>query len=205
LNLLNLVNQFPLSDRGHKWWSSAPSVIFLAYLVNNESFEKNLALKKYNVKKIIYSFLLISVCFSSLEGSFFQKIARNKISGYQFANFNGIYYPEVDKESVQNLLLSIEILTRLEEMNISILYKCEDGLYYFRQGELSVHARAALTKNVELPSSSVNSVIFVCNSTRERNLDLSNYNVFTIGRNVPDLFLLDRNSTLNAIVKSIIN
>jgi hypothetical protein len=205
LNLMNLVNQFPLSDRGHKWWSSAPSVIFLAYLINNESFEKNLALKKYNVKKIVYSFLVISVCFSSLEGSFFQKIARNKISGYQFANFNGINYPEEDKESVQNLLLSIEVLTHLEEMNVSIFYKCEDGLYYFRQNKLSVDARSALAKNIDIPSSRANSVIFVCNSTRDRSFDFGNYNVFTIGRNFPDLFLVDKNSTLNAIVKDLIN
>jgi hypothetical protein len=205
LNILNLVNQFPLSDRGHKWWSSAPSVIFLAYLINNESFEKNLALKKYNVKKFIYSFLFISVCLSSLEGSFFQKIERNKISGYQFANFNGIYYPKEDKELVQNLLLSIEVLTRLEQMKVPVFYKCEDGLYYFRKNRLSEDARAALTKNVDIPSSRVNSVIFVCNSSRDAALDLGNFNVFTIGKNFPDVFLVDRNSSLNTIVKNLIN
>lgn len=204
-NLLNLVNQFPLSDRGHKWWSSAVSVIFLAYILNIDFFERNSVLRIYNVKKFMYGFLLITVCLSSLEGLFFQKIQKTQISGYQFANFNGISYPKEDLELVENLLKSIEVLTRLEQMNVSIFYKCEDGLYYFRQDRLSVDARAALTKNVDVRTSDVNSVVFVCNATRHTDLDLNNFSIFSIGNKYPDLFLVEKASPLNGILKKLLN
>jgi hypothetical protein len=51
LVIVNILNQFPLSDRGHKWWSAAPSVILLAYLSHVTLENKKLGINRFNFKK----------------------------------------------------------------------------------------------------------------------------------------------------------
>jgi hypothetical protein len=206
LVIVNILNQFPLSDRGHKWWSAAPSVILLAYLSHINLRNKN-GKDKLNLRRIFSALLIASISLSMVEGRVFQEIDRKKIENYKFAEFNGIDYPEIDTELVQNLLKSVEILSQLEAKRIDVSYVCDDGLYYMRSGAVSPLAYSGLAKNTEFMIPEIDSIAFICHSKRRihSNLNnLNNLNIYTIGRENTDLFIVDEKSELNLVLKNLI-
>ncbi len=207
LVLASILNQFPLSDRGHKWWSAAPSVILLAHLsckkFDNKKFDTNL----FNRSAFIYGLLIISISFSMIEGRVFQQIDRTEIQNYKFASFNGINYPDSDAELVQNLLKSVEILARLEANKVSVSYLCEDGLYYARSGGFSPAAVSGLAQNTKSTIPTTDSIVFICNATRKKHSNLmsvNDFNVYIIGLEKKDLFIATKESKLNSVLKNLI-
>jgi hypothetical protein len=160
-----------------------------------------------NLRPILSALLITSISLSIVEGRVFQEIDRKKIENYKFAEFNGIDYPEIDTELVQNLLKSVEILAQLEAKKIAVTYVCDDGLYYMRSSAVSPLAYSGLAKNTEFMNPEIDSVAFICHSKRRihPNLnDLGNLNVYTIGRENTDLFIVDKKSELNLVLKNLI-
>jgi hypothetical protein len=204
LNLLNLLNQFPLSDRGHKWWSSADSVLFLAYFIQGKIAHDFSKKSNFNFKYFTIFLLIVTVIFSFAEGVAFQRIERVQIQNQQFTKFNGIYFPKEDSELVDNFFKTSQILTNLESKHVEIFYKCGDGLYYIRQHLFANGAQVGLSKDVQIKLTNPNEVIFICNSAIDSNMNLSNFNSYSIGKNFPNLFLVQKNSPLTEVVKKII-
>ncbi len=205
--IANFFNQFPLSDRGHKWWSAAPSVIFLAYMSHQKLSTKSIKVNKLNIKKFTRSLIIMTVVLSIIEGRAFQQIARTKIQNFQILNFNGMVYPSIDAELVSNLIKSIEILEQLEINKVKISYVCEDGLYYVRSKGTSASAVKGLGKNTEITTPQKDSIIFICHSSRRNYLNSirSNIvNVYTIGQTVTDLFIVNKNSDINLTIENLI-
>jgi hypothetical protein len=205
--IVNVLNQFPLSDRGHKWWSAAPSLILLAHLVNKKFDNKKFHINFFNFRSFVYGVLILTISLSMVEGRVFQQIDRTEIRNYDFASFNGMTYPRVDSELVKNLLKSVEILSQLEARGTVVSYICDDGLYYMRSGEVSPAALSGLTKNTEFVMPKIDSIVFICHSSRRDHLsrvNANNLNIYTIGSDNTDLFIVNKDSKLNSVLRNLI-
>ncbi len=206
LVLLNVINQFPLSDRGHKWWASAPSVLLLASLLTAKSNAKLNYWNKLDWASSLKLLAIFSILFSTLEGRIFQQINRIEIANYKYANFNGLQYPLKDSESVNNLLSSVKILTELENRGITINYLCEDGLYHIRDKGYTEESLKSLNKDIDNFPSVVTGVVFYCNAGIYQLPSLLNFNIYTIGKNKTDLFIAPKNNVLvNSILLRLLN
>jgi len=207
LVIVNVLNQFPLSDRGHKWWSAAPSLILLAHLANKKFDTKKFHINFFNFRSFVYGVLILTISLSMVEGRVFQQIDRTEIRNYDFASFNGMTYPRVDSELVKNLLKSVEILSQLEARGTVVSYICDDGLYYMRSGGVSPVALSGLTKNTEFVMPKIDSIVFICHSSRRDHLsrvNANNLNIYTIGSDDTDLFILNKDSKLNSVLRNLI-
>ena len=207
LVIVNVLNQFPLSDRGHKWWSAAPSLILLAHLANKKFYNKKFHINVFNFRSFVYGVSILTISLSMIEGRVFQQIERTEIRNYSFASFNGITYPPDDSELVKNLLKSVGILSQLEARGTVVSYICDDGLYYMRSGGVSPVALSGLTKNTEFVMPKNDSIVFICHSSRRDNLSQVNaddLNIYTIGSDSTDLFIVSKDSKLNSLLKNLV-
>lgn len=207
LVIVNILNQFPLSDRGHKWWSAAPSLILLAHLANKKFDNKKFHINVFNFRSFVYGISILTISLSMIEGRVFQQIDRTEIRNYSFASFNGITYPPDDSELVKNLLKSVGILSQLEAKGTVVSYICDDGLYYMRSGGVSPVALSGLTKNIEFVMPKNDSIVFICHSSRRDNLSEANVddlNIYTIGSNNTDLFIVNKDSKFNSLLKNLV-
>jgi hypothetical protein len=196
LVLVNLINQFPLSDRGHKWWACAPSVLLLAKFFHIKPKVTLNYFNKIDWKSSVHILAIVTITFSIVEARIFQQIDRIEITDYEYANFNGLQYPSKDSESVNNLLSSVRILTGLENRGVDIKYMCEDGLYHIRKEKYSKESLLSLNKNIDKFPYLVNGVVFYCNSGIYNIPILRDFNVYSIGNNKTDLFIAPKNDAL---------
>ena len=204
--IVNVLNQFPLSDRGHKWWSAAPSLILLAYLANKRFDDKKFNINVFNFRSFVYLVSILTISLSMVEGRVFQQISRTEIRNYDFASFNGITYPQGDSELVKNLLKSVEILSQLEARGIVVSYICDDGLYYMRSGDVSPAAISGLTKNREFVMPKIDSIVFICHNSKRDHISRVNtndLNIYTIGTDSTDSFIVNKDSKLNTVLKNL--
>ena len=181
--LVDLIYQYPLPDLGHRWWSSAISVIFISWLIDcTQESDSMLITKKL---KSYYSSLAILTLILSGINAFYFVVQKTYTINSESKIFNGIKYPESNQNRISNLQKSSNILTYLNKHKVSINYFCRDGLYYINQGHLNTNTFNALNF---LESAGVEKVYksayvnFYCNYDLSRITNISSNNSIVLGK-----------------------
>jgi len=201
--LFSIVYQFPLADNGHKWWSTAVSVIFLALLTEDKRYftvGKNFMI---SLKRTFTVISIVSILLSMVGGLYFLQAKKLYIKDTVVNQFNGIDYPPRDSEIISNLLTSLKVLTNLEKSQITINYVCAEGLYYVRKNGYPLEAH----KGLDFRSSfSANyDVNFFCDSSLIKIPKFNNYHTITIGHNLKNVFLVNtKNRELVKVIEQLI-
>ena len=184
----NHINLFPLPDEGHKWWSSAITLIFLAKLI--EKLRHNAIWKAYKFVHFVNIAILTSLILSSINVIFFLKIDRISIINEQNSRYNYIQYPAIDSEMVKTFELTTEILSVIETSGAQINFVCREPLYYLGHDHISNSADKAfdfLNKPYRInPNYDVN---FFCNTQYQEVINLENQKYFIIGSKSPNLIV----------------
>ena len=191
--------QFPLADNGHKWWSTAISVIFLAFFLEYFKKTKQISGIKLPLKSTILIFSVASIIFSLHEGVLFQKTPKLEIRDAATNNFSQIKYPYEDTELVNNLLISLKILSNLEKSAIKINYICAEGLYYVRSNGYSPQARLGLNFTSKYDENY--SVNFFCDSSLNKLPKSEGLKLITVGDKLRNVFIVqnDNIEVINSI------
>jgi len=191
--LSNLVYQYPLPDLGHRWWSSATSVLFIAY-ISNKNLEFNF-LQKLNLKKyFLIPLSICTICFSIFQGVFFQRLESTTIND-NINSLNGMRYPAASSETILNLQKSVKILAFLEVSQVKIKYYCRDGLYYLRKNGYSLYSKKSLNIFEYKHSANIGEVSFYCNYDENQFLNSNLYKPIIIGEKRTDIFLVNKANT----------
>jgi hypothetical protein len=201
----NLVYQYPVPDLGHRWWSSATSVLFIAY-ISNKNIEFNF-LQKLNLKKyFLIPLSICTICFSIFQGVFFQKLESTTINDNNNA-LSGMRYPAASSEMILNLQKSVKVLAFLEVSQVKINYYCRDGLYYLRRDGYSLYSKKSLDIFEYKHSANIGEVSFYCNYNENQFLNSNHYRPIIIGEKRIDIFLVNKANTqiISDIEKIIMN
>jgi hypothetical protein len=194
INLSNLVYQYPLPDLGHRWWSSAISVIFIAYISENRIKLKHLQRINLNLKYFFIPVSVATIFFSILQGLFFQQINTVSVTNDQDILYR-MRYPITDSEVVLNLQKSNKVLIYLEENGIKINYFCRDGLYYLRNNGYSAYSKTGVNIFSYRYEVNDNEVNFYCNHEKEYFPKTDKYRKIIIGQLRTDIFLVNKSNT----------
>jgi hypothetical protein len=201
--LISIIYQFPLADNGHKWWSTAVSVIFLALLIEDK---RCFSVGKYaiiSLKRTVTVLSIASILLSTVAGLYFLQAKKLQVSDTVVNKFSGISYPPRDSEIISNLLTSLKVLTNLEKSRITINYVCAEGLYYVRKNGYPLEARKSLDFSTNF---SVNyDVTFFCDTSLIKIPELNDYQSIIIGNNLKNVFLVNKkNGELIKVIEELI-
>jgi len=160
--LVNLINQYPLPDLGHRWWGSAINsiFIFLLFFHRNKNFVK--LQNNISIKILIAFTVLISLTNATI---FIQNESRI-IEIDSPRQFNGMRISSGNENRTLNFVDSMKIIKYLEENKVKIEYKCRDGLYYVRDKDFTNKSAGALVFLPEVKrivSAKFKSVSLYCN------------------------------------------
>jgi hypothetical protein len=197
--LISIIYQFPLADNGHKWWSTAASVIFLALLAQDKEYFGVGKYAKISLKHTVTVLSISSILLSTVEGAYFLQARKIQVNDTVVNKFNGITYPPEDSEVISNLLTSLQVLTNLENSKMTINYVCAEGLYYVRKNGNSPQSRKSLDFSTSF--STKYDVNFFCNSSLTKIPELLDYQIISVGDNLKNIFLVDKNN--RELIKSI--
>jgi hypothetical protein len=202
--LVSLIYQFPLADSGHKWWSTAVSVIFLALLTEDKKYFGIGEYTKLSLKHAVIVLSIASISLSTAQGVYFLQAKKIQVNDTVVNKFNGISYPLQDTEIILNLMSSLKILTELERAKIDVNYICSEGLYYVRRNGYSEAAKKSLDFTSEFQINS--SVNFFCNSSLTKVPSIENFIAIQIGDNHENIFLVNKEkSELISFIKQLSN
>jgi hypothetical protein len=190
-SICNHLNLYPIPDEGHKWWSSAVTLIFLARLI--EKFKDNQFLKPYKLVKIVNNTMVASLVLSSVNVICFLSIERYTISSPKISIYRYLQYPVSDFEKVKTFQNSMEVLSFIESTGMKINYVCRDPLYYV--------GNQRIAKSVDKVFDFVqkpyildlkHEVNFLCSVSSSEVINLENYNYAVIGRGLTNLFVYNK-------------
>jgi len=201
--LINLIYQYPLPDLGHRWWSSAISVIFISWLIDCTEESGSILITK-KLKSYYLSLAILTLIFSSINAFNFI-IQKTDTINNESKIFNGIKYPESNQIRISNLLKSSTILINLNKHKVSINYFCRDGLYYINQGNLKRNTFKALEYLESVGGRKVYKsayVNFYCNYDLSKLTNLNSSNSIVLGEGgQTDIFIFY--NTENAFIDQI--
>jgi hypothetical protein len=180
--------QFPLADLGHKWWSTSFSAIFLAHLIGNGNIPQLKYRNHLRIKKVIVFASIFSIMLSAYFGLLFMAQNRQTINDYEITNFNGLNYPMQDSENVDNFLISLKVLSRIEMSGFKINYVCPEGLYYLRSNGYASEAKNSLKLNVKFDESYP--VNFICRYSEKNVRDIAGFTTIKFGNKTQIAFLV---------------
>jgi hypothetical protein len=192
----NLFFQFPLPDLGHRWWSSAILVLFIAEATTIDMYQK-FKLQQNLIKKTIVMGCIASIFFSGLQGIKFLSFERSELVVSGTNIYNGIKIPKRDKETIEKFNSSLKTLRYLENLGVKINYNCRDGLYYLRDSNYVIESKNFLyspgkeREVLQYVNSVESKVTFYCNVDSENIKNLSLFKYFVIGSNQTDLFVVN--------------
>jgi hypothetical protein len=190
-SICNHLNLYPIPDEGHKWWSSAVTLIFLARLI--EKFKDNQFLKPYKLVKIVNNTMVASLVLSSVNVICFLSIERYTISSPKISIYRYLQYPVSDFEKVKTFQNSMEVLSFIESTGMKINYVCRDPLYYIGNQRIAKSVDKVfdfIQKPYILDLK--HEVNFLCSVSSSEVINLENYNYAVIGRGLTNLFVYNK-------------
>jgi hypothetical protein len=195
-SLSNVIFQYPLPDLGHRWWSSAILVLFMAEVYSfgsGQVFE----VQKIRAKKALIFCCIVSICASGIQGLKFLSFERKNLELSTLQTYRGIQFPTSDQELINKFQTSLSMLEYIESLDVDVSYVCRDGLYYIRNSSYSAKTKNFLyssgqeRKVSDFVNDPSNRVTFYCNVNPENIKNLSEFKYFVIGKGNTDIFVLN--------------
>ena len=195
-SLSNLIFQYPLPDLGHRWWSSAILVLFIAE-VYSSGLDHIFKVQKNLTRKAVILCCIVSIMVSGIQGLWFLNFERKDLTVSTSHIYRGIQFPVGEQQLIDKFSSSLSVLHYIESLDIEVNYVCRDGMYYVRNNGYVAQARNFLYSSgrerevLHYVNNSSNRVTFYCNVDSGDIKNLSQFKYLTVGKIETDLFVLN--------------